>query len=204
VTEPNTNWAVPEGTPAAPSPSPTPSPSPAPIASPKKKGGGLVNVVLVVAALVAVGGIAFAVGRTTAPAQASGFRGQGVSQGGTQAFPGMPGGSFDPSQMGPGGLPGGGDRTMTISGTVTSLDGTTMVITTASGNQTTIDVSGAAYHSQADASAADVTVGSQVSVATEGFGFRRPDASAAPDASGAPAAGSGTITATDVTITSGQ
>jgi hypothetical protein len=210
VTEPNTNWAVPEGTPStqppsqAPAPSQTPSPAPAPVVAPKKKSSGLVNAVLVVGALIAVGGIAFAVGRTTAPAQASGFRGQGVSQGGTQAFPGMPGGSFDPGQGGPGGVPGGGDRTMTISGTVKSLDGTTMVITTASGSETTIDVSGATYHSQAAASASDVTVGSKVSVATEGFGFRRPDASAAPDASGAPVAGSGSITATDVMITSGQ
>ncbi len=205
MTEPNTNWAAPEGS----------SPAPAPVVVPKKKSGALVNVVLVVGALVAVGGVAFAIGRTTAPAQATGFRGaagQGMTQGGTQAFPGgMPGASFDPAQAGPGGMPGG-DRTMTITGTVTSLDGTTMIITTASGGETTIDVSGAAYHTQVDASASDVSVGTEVSVATEGFGFRRPDASAAPDASGVPAAGSGgvpapgsgTITATDVTITSGE
>jgi len=208
MTEPNTNWAAPEGS--------NPAPTPAPVAVPKKKSGGLVNVVLVVGALVAVGGVAFAVGRTTAPAQATGIRGatgQGVTQGGTQAFPGgVPGASFDPGQAGgPGGMPGGG-RTVTITGTVTSLDGTTMVITTASGGETSIDVSGAAYHTQADASASDVSVGTEVSVATEGLGFRRPDASAAPDASGVPAAGSagvpalgsGMITATDVTITSGE
>ena len=103
----------------------------------------------------------------------------------------------------PGAMPGG-DRTMTITGTVTSLDGTTMIITTASGGETTIDVSGAAYHAQADASASDVSVGTEVSVATEGFGFRRPDASGAPGTGGVPAARSGTITATDVTITSGE
>jgi hypothetical protein len=202
MTEPNdTSWAAPEGGSSAP----ITTAQPVPNLAPRKKSGGLVNAVLVVGALVAVGGVAFAVGRSSAPAQASGFGGQGVTQGGTQAggqgFPGMPGGSFDPGQGGLGGIPGGGDRTMTISGTVKSIDGTTMVITTASGSETSIDVSGAAYHVQADASASDVSVGSEVSVAAEGLGFRRPDASGAPGASGAPVAGSGTVTATDVTIT---
>ena len=85
MTEPNTNGAAPEGS----------SPAPATVVVPKKKSGALVNVVLVVGALVAVGGVAFAIGRTTAPAQATGFRGaagQGMTQGGTPAFPGgMPG-----------------------------------------------------------------------------------------------------------------
>jgi hypothetical protein len=220
VTEPtNTNWAAPEGSAQAPAQSPAaapapqpafqpapyqaaPAPAPAPIVAPKKKSGALVNVVLIVAALVAVGGIAFAVGRTTAPAQATGFRGG--------QFGGLPGASFNPAlagQPGQGGFPGFGDRTMSISGTVKSIDGTTMVITTSSGNETTVDLSGASYHSQASATAADVKVGSTVSVATEGFGGRRPDASSAPDASGAPAGvpgAGGTVTATDVTITSGQ
>ena len=203
MTEPDdTSWAAPErGAPAV---------SAAPGVPAKKKSGGLVNAVLVVGALVAVGGVAFAVGRTTAPAQATGFRGsatgQGVTQGGGQAMLGMPDGSFDPAQGGPGGMPGGGDRSMTISGTVKSIDGTTMVITSSSGNETAVDVSGASYHSQAAASASDVQVGSEVSVATEGFGFRRPDASADPGAAGGPGAGggSGSITATDVTITGGE
>ncbi len=210
MTEPNTNWATPEGERQAPTPENAPpalqSPplapqapvpqSAVPVATPKKKSGALVNAVLVVAALVAVGGVAFAVGRSTAPAQASVFPGgQGMPPG---FAGGLPGGSFDPGQAGPGGMPGGGDRTMSISGTVTSFDGSTLVITTASGGQTTIDVSGADFHAQANASAADVQVGSEVTVATEGFGFRRPDASAAP------VSGSGAITATDVTITSGE
>jgi hypothetical protein len=208
MTEPNdTSWAQPEGAPPeAPAPvTRQPSaPAPGPVVAPKKRSGALVNAVLLIGALVAVGGVAFAIGRSTAQAQATALTGQGVFPGGGQGLPGgLPGGSFDPGQAGPGGFPGGGDRTMTIAGTVTSLDGTTMVITTASGNETTIDVSGAAYHAQADASASDVTVGTEVSVATEGFGFRRPGSSAAPDAGGAPVAGSGTITATDVTITSG-
>ncbi len=90
---------------------------------------------------------------------------------------------------------------MTITGTVKSLDGSTLVLTTADGTETTIDVSGSTYHAQSPATAADVTAGTDVSVSVTGFGgMRRPGASAAPDASAAP--GAGTITATDVTITS--
>jgi hypothetical protein len=209
VTEPNTNWAQPEGgssspapapTPAgAPSPSPAGAPSPAPVVVPKKKGGNLTNVLLVVAAVIAIGGVAFAVGRATAPtATASGFRG------GNGQFPGgqgiAPNGSFAPGQGVPGGF--GGDRALTISGTVKSIDGTTMTITTADGTETTVDITDTTYHSQAAATAADVKAGSSVAVEVTGFGgFRgRPDASAGPDASGAPGAGTGTVKASDVTI----
>lgn len=215
MTEPNTSWAEPEGAPPVLVAPVTPGASGAsapvetvPIVAPrKKKGGGITNVLLVVAALVAVGGVTFAVGRATAPAAASGLgaRGTGLTSGtGTTGQQGLvPGGSFDPAAGGvPGGDRGGfGDRTMTITGTVKSIDGTSMTVTTASGNETTIDISGTTYHSQAAATAADVTAGSTVSVSITGFGGGRggPDASAAPAASGAPA--SGTITATDVTIT---
>jgi hypothetical protein len=195
MTDPNTNWAQPEGG----SSGPAPVPAPAPVVVPKKKGGNLTNVLLVVAAVIAIGGVAFAVGRATAPtAAASGFRG------GNGQFPGGPGlapnGSFAPGQGGFGGL--GGDRALTISGTVKSIDGTTMTITTADGNETKVDISGSTYHSQAAATAADVKAGSSVAVEVTGFGgFRgRPDASGAPDASAAPGAGTGTIKATDVTI----
>ena len=71
MTDPNTSWAQPEGT--APQPVPvapvTPvASSPAPVATPKKKSGGFTNALLVIAALVAVGGVTFAIGRATAPA----------------------------------------------------------------------------------------------------------------------------------------
>ena len=97
---------------------------------------------------------------------------------------------------------------MTLTGTVKSADGSTLVITAADGTERTIDVSTSTYHAQAAATAADVTAGDTVSVSVNGFGGFRPGAapgsSAAPAASGAPAAGNGTITATDVTITGGQ
>jgi hypothetical protein len=200
MTDPNTSWAQPEGT--APQPVPvapvTPvASSPVPVATPKKKGGGLTNALLVIAALVAVGGVTFAIGRATAPASAA----SGATNGSGRTGLG-PGGSFDPGTMPAGAVPGGfGDRTMTVSGTVKSLDGSTLVITTSDGTETTIDVSGSAYHAQSPATSADVTAGTKVSVSVTGLGgMRRPGASAAPDASAAP--GSGSITATDVTITS--
>jgi hypothetical protein len=217
MTEPNTTWAEPEGTPPVTPPggpfvapvspvSPAaPSAAPAPIVAPRKKGGRITNVLLVVAALIAVGGVTFAVGRATAPA-ASGLtgRGSGITNG--AGVPGqgglVPGGSFDPAAFPAAGGPGGfGDRTMTITGTVKSVDGTTLTITTESGTETTVDISGSTYHSQAAATAADVTAGTSVSVSVTGLGGFRggPGSSAAPDASGAP--GPGTITATDVTIT---
>jgi hypothetical protein len=194
MTEPNTTWAQPEGGASGPAP----APSPVPVVTPKKKGGNLTNVLLVVAVVIAIGGIAFAVGRSTAPtATASGLRGgNGQFQGG-QGF--TPNGSFAPGQGGPGGF---GDRALTISGTVKSIDGTTMTITTANGNETKVDISGTTYHSQAAATAADVKAGSSVAVEVTGFGGFRggPNASAAPGASTAPGAGTGTIKATDVTI----
>ncbi len=73
------------------------------------------------------------------------------------------------------------------------------MITTATGTDVSIDVSGSTYHAQAAASASDVTAGTHVSVSVNGFGgFRGPDASADPNAAGRP----GSIAATDVTIVS--
>ena len=215
MTEPNTSWAEPEPIPAIGAAS-APTPVPMPVAVPRKKGGGMTNVLLVIAAVVAVGGVTFALGRATAPAAASGFAERnGAGPGTTGAVPGA---SFDPAQGGPGGAgPGAfGDRTMSITGTVKSSDGTTMTITTASGTETTVDFAGSTYHSQAAATASDVKAGATVSVTVTGLGgFRGANASAAPTASGAPAGGApaggapgggapgaGTITATDVTITS--
>jgi hypothetical protein len=206
MTEPNTSWAQTEGGSGAPNPylAPgpgiqgpgIPAPTPAPVVTPKKKGSNLTNVLLAVAAVIAIGGITFAVGRATAPtATAGGFPGANGGQGFT------PNGSFTPGQGGPGGF--GGDGGITISGTVKSIDGTTMTVTTAAGTETTIDISGSTYHSQAAATAADVKAGSAVAVTVTGFGGFRggaPGASGAPRASGAPGGGTGTIKATDVTI----
>jgi hypothetical protein len=169
----------------------------APLVAPKKKSGNATNLLLVGAALVAIGGIGFAGGRATAPAAAAvtGFPGPG--QGG-------PGGSFNPGgASGVGGAFGGGDASVTISGTVKSVDGTTLTITTANGTDTAIDTSASTFHAQSAATAADVTIGSTVSVSVSGLGFRPggggAGASGAPPVSGG--ADSNAISATDVTIT---
>ena len=95
---------------------------------------------------------------------------------------------------------------MTISGTVKSVDGTTMTITTANGTDTVIDTSASTFHAQTAATAADVTVGSTVSASVSGLGFRPggtggggAGASGAPPVSGG--ADTNAIPATDVTIT---
>ena len=158
--------------------------TPVPATPRKRSGGGILNVVLVVAAAVAIGGVAFAIGRGTAPASATtGGRGN----------PGVivaPGGSFVP---GGSGLPGfGGGRGgfggaaggLGISGTVESIDGDTMTIKTANGQTIEVTISDSTtYHTQAPATAADVTTGSTVQVQLDlngQGGAVRPGASGAP------------------------
>jgi len=145
-------------------------------------GGGLL---MALAALVAIGGIAFAAGRLTAPAAANAT---GNRPGGGQ-LPSVsfaPGASFDP------GSPFGA-RAMSITGTVQSLSGDSLTIKTDAGTTLTVDVSGATYHVQANAAAADVTVGTDVRVQVGGgVSGQAAGASASP--------GAQTMTASDVTI----
>jgi hypothetical protein len=170
-------------TPVTPSPiSPTPGTLPA---ARKKSGGGWLNVVLVVAAAVAIGGVAFAVGRTTAPVSATTGNGRGTFNG---AFPG---GSFAPRASGQPGLGRGGfggalgGAGLTVSGTVVSVDGDTLTLKTASGQ--TIEVTtgpSTTYNTQSSASASDVQAGKTVQVQLDlGGGVGRPNASGAPDGS---------------------
>ena len=162
--------------------------------TPRRSGGAMLfNVLLGLALVVAVGGVAFAAGRATAPVAAAttarnGFGGQG-GNGGTFAGPGAsgaPGRGF-----GPGGVTAAGG--FSIQGTVEAMDATSLTIKLASGQTVTIGLDGTTtYHKQAPASAADVTTGSTVLVQLDGRGFGgRPQASGAPEASGAPAAGLG-------------
>ncbi len=172
-------------------------PSISPVAVPKKKSGNATNLLLIGAAVIAIGGVAFAMGRATAPAAAAtGFAGG----------PGRPTGSFNPGG-GFGGTLGGGNASLIISGTVKSIDGTTLTITTADGTDTVVDTSGSTYHAQSPATAADVTAGTKVSVSVAAFGFPGA-ANGGPGASGAPVASPGarstSIKATDVTITGAQ
>ena len=127
----------PTGVPTAPVAATGPVMTPGPAASSRKSGSGgrLLNIVLVVAAAVAIGGVAFAVGRNTAPVSASTGTGRGNGTFGG-AFPGRsftPGASGAPG-FGRGGFGGAlGGAGLTIQGTVESVDGDTMTIKTANG-----------------------------------------------------------------------
>ncbi len=164
--------------------------------TPQKKGGsGWVNILLGVAVLVAVGGVAFAVGRTTAPAAASTTDGRGNFGG----FPGAsPGASFPA-----GGFPGGGfgGAGVSVSGKVVSMTGDTLTLQLTTGNTIQLTVGPTTtYHQQTSATSTAVSTGSTVMVTLDrgARGNGAPGASNAPAASGAP--GGLTGTATDVTV----
>ena len=170
----------------------TPAPEAAPaLVKRRSSGNRWLNVIIAVAVLVFVGGVTFAVGRMTAPVQAAGPRNGQFPGLGNGQIPSFPTGSFDPGQF-----PGGGFGNRTITGTVTSMDGSTMTVTTASGQTMTVNVSGSTYHAQTAASAADVSQGKSVQITIEGgLGFP----GGGPGAS--PGTGTGqTLTASDVTI----
>jgi hypothetical protein len=134
--------------------------------------------------VLAIGGVAFGIGRATAPAAAL--------SGGPVAFAGgrvpTPNGSFDPNGGPRVGFSGG----LTIDGSVTAIDGDKVTVKLADGTEMTFTLdSTTAYHQTTDASATDVTVGDDVSVRVKGGARVAPGA----DPSAAPK-----LSASDVTI----
>lgn len=162
--------------PAAPEPGPAPDAAPehiAPptepvaVAKPRKAGTpGWINVALGLAVAVAIGGVAFAAGRMTAPTAvaANGFFGRnapGGFQGGGYFGRGDFGGPGD--GQGGRGLFGAGGAT--IQGTVTSISADKITITTAGGQTVDIALGGSTtYHQEASASSGDVKTGGTVIV----------------------------------------
>ena len=152
--------------------------------------GRLLNLVLVVAAAVAIGGVAFAIGRGTAAARRRPAPWQRRVFG-NGAFPG---GSFVP---GASGAPRFGRRRRVRwradgPGHRRSVDGDTLTIKTANGD--TIKVTTGAsttYHAQTDATAADVQAGKTVQVQIDGGFTGRPNASAT---TAAPVGTAGSVT----------
>lgn len=150
----------------APVTPPTAAPLP-PVVAPVKKQDRTFTILLGVALVIAVGGVAFAVGRVTAPAAApttaSRFAGGGFGAGGTGT-----------AGAGTGGFARGGFGGVLLTGTVSSISGNTMTLTEANGATVNVDLTGTTtYHSQAAATAADVTAGSKVQVQLQlagGFG----------------------------------
>jgi len=150
--------------PVAPEPATAPDPTP-----PRKvKPGtpGWINVALGLAVAVAIGGVAFAAGRMTAPALAAangnGFRNvPGGFQGGGYFGRGYFGGPG--AGQGGRGLFGAGGAT--IQGTVTSISADKITITTAGGQTVDIALDGSTtYHQESSASSGDVKTGGTVIV----------------------------------------
>jgi hypothetical protein len=174
-------------TPAPTAAAPTSAPLASVIARPTPSTGGRgTSILLALAAAIAVGGIAFAAGRLTAPA-ATATTGRGAAGQ-------LPGAGQ--------GLPGRGDGFggISLKGDVTAVSATSISLKLASGSVVTIPLGDdTAYHTATSASAADVVVGSQVAV-TPGGRAGGPSASLEPGASLGPAAGIAFGPATDVTV----
>jgi hypothetical protein len=145
------------------------------------------SALLVVAALVAFGGVGFAVGHATASGQAA-----ASTQNGNAAA-----GQFGPNASGPpdGGLRGGFGAA-TVTGTVISVATDSITVKLASGQTVTVATgSSTTYHNQTAGSSTDLAAGQTVQVQTSNG--TNPDA----NASASPGTQT-TRTATEVTITS--
>lgn len=156
------------------------------VVAPRQGSGRWLNILLGAAAILAIGGVAFAVGRTTAPAAAAG---PGTFPGGPNGVILSPDGSFDPGAV-PGGGAGGpglfGSGGLTIDGTVASIDGDTMTITLPSGEAMDVTMDDdTTYHSATEASEDDVAIGDDVTVRLNGgrIGTGGGDGGAAPQVS---------------------
>jgi hypothetical protein len=175
---------------AAPGPGATPDAGASLAKEPvRARRAGSTTALLVIAAMVAIGGVGFATGRATAPAQ-SGTGTTNVAANGVPALGAIPSGVV-PGLDDRGGLGGGDFGASTITGTVVSTTSSSITIKLASGQTVTVATgSSTTYHSQTTASSTDVTAGATVLVQT----------SAAAGAAG-PEGAAGSRTATNVIIT---
>lgn len=178
---------------SAPTPA-APVAAAAPVVVSRRRSAGWLNLLLGAAAVIAVGGVAFAIGRSTAPADAVGF----VPGAGGPALL-QPGGSFDPNggpivrQGGPGGLGAG----LTMDGTVTAVDADSVTIQLASGEEVTFDLDAeTTFHEATAADASAIAVGDEVAVQASG-GRVQIDSNAG---GGTTSNGTPTLSAEDVTV----
>ena len=173
-----------------------------PVVRTRSRSSRWLDLALAVAALLAVGGVAFGVGRATAPVAAAGdARGTFRSANGFR-----PDGSFDPNGApGRGGLAFAGG--LSIDGTVTALSADSITLMLANGQEMTFALdSSTSYHQATAGSASDVAVGDTASIKVKGggrfvSGNGAAGASPAPGASGAPGTTGSGLQATDVTVT---
>ncbi|MGZ6268620.1 MAG: hypothetical protein ACXWNR_08690 [Candidatus Limnocylindrales bacterium] len=150
------------------------------------------SLLLVVSALVALGGVGFAVGRATSSGQTDTSQ-SNVSNAGQ--FPG-PNASGDFSGLARVGAAG----STSVSGTVVSVSADSITLKLANGQTVQVATgSSTTYHGQSAAAITDVTTGASVTIQTAAGPAA--DASAGTNAGASPGALNGTRTATDVTIT---
>jgi hypothetical protein len=141
-----------------------PQAPPNPIVSPTRRTSRLLDIALAMAAVLAIGGVAFAAGRITAPAGTGPAFARGLAPDGNIV---TPDGSFDPNGPKQGGL--ALDGGLAIDGTVTAVDADSITLQLADGQEMTFKLDDATtYHEAADASSSDVTVGDDVSVKVTG------------------------------------
>jgi hypothetical protein len=177
--------------PAQPSTSFAPAPVSPTISSPQPKNRASAGTaILLLGALVAIGGVAFAVGRVTAPTtSATAGRGNGAGGAGF-------GGGFGPGASGnPGGAFGGGfgrgGGGVNVTGTVVSIDANTIEVKLSTGNTVTLNLgSSTTYRTATTGSASDVAAGDTVELGLS-VGTRQPGASAQPRPSGGTGGGFG-------------
>jgi hypothetical protein len=149
------------------------------------------TILLAVSALVALGGIGFAVGRVTSSATS-----QTTTNGAQNGVPALDANASGAPGLGGDGQGGLGSGTATVSGTVVSVTADSITIQQADGQTVTVATgSSTSYHGQTSATGTDVTTGATVVVQTSG--------SAASPGTASASASPGAIsrTATDVTIT---
>jgi hypothetical protein len=134
---------------------------------PRSRSSRILNLALAAAVAVAIGGVAFAVGRGTAPVAATDL-GAGGPRFGNGAFPNASGAPNGGGAFGAGGAAG-----LSIEGTVTAVDADSVTIDTAAGQTIELSIdAGTEYHQQEAADASDVTAGTTVIVRTDGFAGR--------------------------------
>ena len=155
---------------------------------------------LLVAALIAVGGIGFALGHVTAPATVAGAAPNASGRGGGAFRSLAPGETFNPGALGGGRAGAGGLGSVAggVTGTVQSITPTSMTVLLSSGQSVTIDLTGSTtFHGETSASSGQVQVGTSVSVQIDTTAV----ASQSPNPSASGGLGGRTLTAKDVLIT---
>jgi hypothetical protein len=167
-------------------------------AAPARKQDRATIALLIIAAMVATGGIGFALGHITAQSGTSGAGAGAQPFASGRGFPGAgrslaPGETFNPGQFGGGqpriGTSGG------VSGTVQSVSGSAITILMSDGQSVTIDLTGnTTWHGETSASASQVAIGSTVTISLDTTAL----ASSSPNPG---ASGGRTLTAKDVLIT---